>query len=59
LKHEVGWKTFDVSFDCFIKTFGFHSIKLGNIRVQNHVFSAEPDNERGELLGDEGGGCQF
>jgi hypothetical protein len=42
-----------------VQCFGFDPIKLGDIRVQNHVLSAESYNEWGELLGDEGGGCQF
>jgi hypothetical protein len=52
LKHEIRGETLDVSFNCFVESAYRDSIKLSDIRVQNHVFIAEPNNERDELLGD-------
>ena len=53
LEHEISGKSLKVSFDSFVETFRFHTVECSDVRIQNHVFATQADDERSELFGEE------
>ena len=44
LKHEICWKTFNISANCLVQYFYRYSLEFGNIRINNDFFTPYQQN---------------
>jgi hypothetical protein len=51
LKHEVGWKPIGVSLDLLVESPSRDAVKAGQIGVQNHIPSADINDQRFDGFG--------